>query len=70
MKDPHIPQSEVDEVKQAAHGRPSIEIFCYREAGHSFFNPIRPAYHAPSAKIAAERLEALIDRVCPVAAPA
>ena len=28
MKDPHIPLAEVDEVKQAAQGRPSIEIYC------------------------------------------
>ena len=63
MKDPHIPLTEVDEVKKAAQGRSSIEIYCYPEAGHSFFNPIRPAYHAASAKIAGERLDALIERV-------
>ena len=32
------------------------------EAGHSFFNPIRPGYHAASAEAAGERLEALIER--------
>jgi carboxymethylenebutenolidase len=63
MKDPHIPLAEVNEVKQAAQGHSSVEIFCYPEAGHSFFNPIRPAYHAASAKIAGERLDALIERV-------
>jgi carboxymethylenebutenolidase len=63
MKDPHIPLAEVNEVKHAAQGHSSVEIFCYPEAGHSFFNPIRPAYHAASAKIAGERLDALIERV-------
>ena len=70
LKDPHIPQPEVDEVMRLAKGRSNIEIFLYADAGHSFFNPIRPGYHAPSAKIAGERLEALLDRVCPVAATA
>ena len=70
LKDPHIPQSEVDAVTQLAQRRPSIEIFLYPDAGHSFFNPIRPGYHAASAKIAGQRLDALIDRVCPLAASA
>ncbi len=70
LKDPHIPQSEVDEVMRLARGRPNIEIFVYADAGHSFFNPIRPGYHAVSAKVAGERLEALIDRVCAVSATA
>jgi carboxymethylenebutenolidase len=70
LKDPHIPQSEVDAVMQLAQARPSIEIFLYSDAGHSFFNPIRPGYHAPSAKIAGERLNALLDRVCPATATA
>jgi carboxymethylenebutenolidase len=63
LKDPHIPQSEIDAVTLAAKGRSAIEIFLYPDAGHSFFNPIRPAYHAPSAKLAGERLDVLIDRV-------
>jgi carboxymethylenebutenolidase len=67
LKDPHIPQSEVDAVMQHAQRRPRIEIFLYSDAGHSFFNPIRPGYHAASAKVAGERLNALLDRVCPVA---
>lgn len=70
LKDPHIPQSEVDAVMQLAQNRPSIEIFLYADAGHSFFNPIRPSYHATSAKLASERLNALLDRVCPATAPA
>jgi carboxymethylenebutenolidase len=67
LKDPHIPQPEVDEVMRLAHGRPNIEVFLYADAGHSFFNPIRPGYHAASAKVAGARLEALIERVCPAA---
>src|SRR5579862_6534237 len=63
LKDPHIPQPEIDAVTRAAAPRPNIEIFLYAEAGHSFFNPIRPGYHAASAKLAGERLEALINRI-------
>ncbi len=63
LKDPHIPQPEIDAVTLAAQGRPTIEIFLYPDAGHSFFNPIRPGYHAASAKLAGKRLDALIDRV-------
>src|SRR5580698_8084346 len=69
LKDPHIPQSEVDAVMQLAQHQPSIEIFLYADAGHSFFNPIRPGYHAASAKLAGERLDALIERTF-AAAPA
>ncbi len=69
LKDPHIPQPEIDAVALAAGERPSIEIFLYPEAGHSFFNPIRPAYHAASAKLAGERLDALIDRVLGIPMP-
>jgi len=70
LKDPHIPQPEIDAVMQASGSRPNIETFLYPEAGHSFFNPIRPAYHAASAKLAGERLEALIGSAFPAAAPA
>jgi carboxymethylenebutenolidase len=62
LHDPHIPRPEIDAVMAAAERRANIEVFLYPEAGHSFFNPIRPAYHAASAKIAGERLEALIAR--------
>jgi len=63
LKDPHIPRPEVEAVMQAAQSRPNIEVFLYPDAGHSFFNPIRPGYHAASAKIAGERLDALIERI-------
>lgn len=69
LKDIHIPQTEVDAVTKAAELRRNIEVFSYPEAGHSFFNPIRPGYHAASAKLAGERLEALIERTF-AAAPA
>jgi carboxymethylenebutenolidase len=69
LKDPHIPRPEVEAVMQAAQSRSNIEVFLYPDAGHSFFNPIRPGYHAASAKIAGERLDALLDRVF-AAAPA
>jgi carboxymethylenebutenolidase len=67
LKDPHIPQPEIDAVTRAAAHRPNIEIFLYAEAGHSFFNPIRPGYHAASAKLAGERLDALTERFLTVA---
>ena len=70
LKDPHIPRPEIDEVDAGgARQRSNIEIFLYAEAGHSFFNPIRPGYHAASAKLAGERLDALIERMF-AAAPA
>jgi carboxymethylenebutenolidase len=69
LKDPHIPRPEIDAVTGAAAHRPNIEIFLYADAGHSFFNPIRPGYHAASAKLAGERLDALIERTF-AAAPA
>jgi carboxymethylenebutenolidase len=67
LKDPHIPRPEIDAVTLAAQHRPNIEIFLYAEAGHSFFNPIRPSYHAASAKLAGERLDALVERTLAVA---
>jgi len=70
LRDPHIPRSEVDAVTELAKARPDIEIFLYPDAGHSFFNAIRPGYHAASARIAGERLDALVGRVCPVTASA
>jgi carboxymethylenebutenolidase len=69
LQDPHIPRPEIDAVTGAAAQRPHIEIFLYAEAGHSFFNPIRPGYHAASAKLAGKRLDALIERIF-AAAPA
>jgi len=62
LQDPHIPRPEIDAVVRAAERRPNIETFLYPDAGHSFFNPIRPGYHAAAAKLAGERLEALIAR--------
>jgi carboxymethylenebutenolidase len=70
LKDPHIPRAEVDAVMQLAERRRNIEIFLYEDAGHSFFNPIRPGYHPDSAKRAGQRLGALLDRICPVSATA
>lgn len=70
LKDPHIPQAEVDAVALAAKANAAIEIFLYPDAGHSFFNPIRPAYHAASAKLAAERLEGLVAHVSTATASA
>lgn len=65
LKDPHIPQPEIDAVIRSARSRPDIDVFLYPEAGHSFFNPIRPGFHPASAELAGERLEAMLRRVCP-----
>jgi carboxymethylenebutenolidase len=69
LNDPHIPRPEIDAVTKAAERWPNIEIFIYPDAGHSFFNPIRPGHHAASAKLAGERLDALLERTF-AAAPA
>jgi dienelactone hydrolase len=50
-------------VTRAAAQWSNIEIYLYAEAGHSFFNPIRPGFHATSAKLAGERLDALTERI-------
>jgi carboxymethylenebutenolidase len=63
LKDPHIPRPEIDAVTRAAAQLSNIEIYLYAEAGHSFFNPIRPGFHATSAKLAGERLDALTERI-------
>ena len=63
LKDPHIPQSEIDTVMQAARGRPSIEVLLYPDAGHSFFNKVRPTYDPAAAALAATRIDALLAAV-------
>ena len=60
LKDQHIPRQEIDTVLTGVRGRPSIEVFLYPEAGHSFANPVRPTYDAAAAKLAARRIEAML----------
>jgi len=50
--DQHIPATDVADI-QAAH--PNLPIYMYDDADHGFNCDQRPAYHAPSAKLALER---------------
>jgi carboxymethylenebutenolidase len=60
LKDQHIPRQEIDAVAAGVRGKPNVEVFLYPEAGHSFANPVRPTYDAAAAKLAAERIEAML----------
>lgn len=61
--DQHVPQSEVDAVSAGVHGKPGVEVLLYPDAGHSFANPVRPTYDAAAAKLANERIEAMLRRM-------
>jgi carboxymethylenebutenolidase len=63
LLDEHVPQSEVDAVASAVAGRGNIELYRYEGAGHSFFNPVRPTYHAAATALAARRIDALLARL-------
>jgi carboxymethylenebutenolidase len=63
LKDQHIPRQEIDAVAAAARGRPNVEVFLYAEAGHSFANPVRSTYDAAAAKLAGERIEAMLQSI-------
>ena len=63
LKDQHIPRQEIDAVAAGVRGRPNVEVFLYPEAGHSFANPVRPTYDAAAAKLAGERIEAMLQSI-------
>jgi carboxymethylenebutenolidase len=63
LKDQHIPRQEINAVAAAARGRSNVEVFLYAEAGHSFANPVRPTYDAAAAKLAGERIEAMLQSI-------
>ena len=63
LKDQHIPRQEIDAVAAGVRGRPNVEVFLYPEAGHSFANPVRPTYDAAAAKLAGERIEAMLQAI-------
>ena len=63
LKDQHIPRAEIDTVSAGVRGQPNVEVFLYPEAGHSFANPVRPTYNAAAAKLAAERIDAMLQRL-------
>jgi carboxymethylenebutenolidase len=50
-------------IKQHFQGRDDVEIYGYPCVGHGFVNPVRPAYHKPSADMAYTRTLALLRKV-------
>ncbi len=64
LRDQHVPASEVAAVSQAmqraAPDNARLELHRY-DAGHSFFNNVRPGYDAAAAGLAAERLDVLLE---------
>jgi len=63
LKDQHVPRAEIDAVAAGVSGRAGIEVLLYPEAGHSFANPVRPTYDPAAAKLAGERIEAMLRRM-------
>lgn len=61
LADQHIPLEEIRAVEAACAAAPTVETYLYEGAGHSFYNPVRPGYHAVSAELAHERLAALFE---------
>ena len=63
LQDQHIPRQEIDAVAAGARGRPSVELFLYPQAGHSFANPVRPTYDAAATRLAATRIERMLEGI-------
>jgi carboxymethylenebutenolidase len=60
LKDLHVPRAEIDAVAAGVAGNPQIKVHLYPDAGHSFFNPVRPTYDAAAADLAAQRIAELL----------
>jgi carboxymethylenebutenolidase len=60
LADRHVPLSEIEMVQAATAGHPSIQVYTYPGAGHSFFNPVRPTYDPAAAALAAQRIDAAL----------
>ncbi len=58
-RDPHVPMAEIERVIGASAGHPSIHVHLY-DAGHSFFNKVRPTYDAEAARVSADRIDGLL----------
>jgi len=63
LKDQHVPREEIDAVAAGVSGYPNVAVFLYPEAGHSFANPVRPTYDAAAAKLADERIAAMLAAI-------
>jgi carboxymethylenebutenolidase len=59
-KDQHVPLAEIEAVAQGTAANPKITIYRYAEAGHSFFNKVRPTYDPAAAAVAATRIYAVL----------
>jgi len=60
LQDQHIPREEIDAVAAGVRGRKNVEVLLYPGAGHSFANPVRPTYDPAAAKLANERIDAML----------
>ena len=47
-------------MSAGVRGKPLVEVFLYPDAGHSFANPVRPTYDAAAAKLAFDRIDAMV----------
>jgi carboxymethylenebutenolidase len=63
LQDQHIPREEIDAVSAGVRGRPNVEVLLYPDAGHSFANPVRPTYDPAAAKLAGERIAAMLNSI-------
>jgi carboxymethylenebutenolidase len=62
-KDHHVPLAEIEAVARGTAANPNITIWRYAEAGHSFFNKVRPTYDPAAAAVAATRIDAVLAQV-------
>jgi carboxymethylenebutenolidase len=63
QQDRHIPPAEIEAVLAGVRGRSNVEVLLYPDAGHSFANPVRPTYDPAAAKLAAERIDAMLASI-------
>jgi carboxymethylenebutenolidase len=61
--DQHVPRAEIEAVAKGTAANPKITIYRYAEAGHSFFNKVRPTYDPAAAAVAATRIDAVLAGV-------
>jgi carboxymethylenebutenolidase len=63
LQDQHISRDEIDMVAAGVRGRRNVEVLLYPDAGHSFANPVRPTYDPAAAKLAGERIAAMLNSI-------